>query len=140
MLAITVITRVGAGEWIFVTVRLPTVIGKAELGTIRESIGAQLASSDSYGALERRTKNEERRTNGEAVGPRSGTTGASAGTGTGTGTDTASSSRGGKAVRQQRRHERANGRTYETVRNGTNERRRTRYERTICVTAKSRLT
>lgn len=40
--------------------RLPTVIGKAELGTIRESIGAQLASSDSYGALERRTKNEER--------------------------------------------------------------------------------
>lgn len=43
--------------------RLPTVIGKAELGTIRESIGAQLASSDSYGALERRTKNAERTEN-----------------------------------------------------------------------------
>lgn len=108
--------------------RLPTVIGKAELGTIRESIGAQLASSDSYGALERRIKNEERRTNGEAVGPRSGTTGASAGTGTGTGTDTASSSRGGKAVRQQGSRGGTNGRTgertkrYETERTNDDER------------------
>lgn len=97
--------------------------GKAELSTIRESIGAQLASADSYGALERTTENahsEEQLVRGAAR-------------------QALALARALALTLPAAEAARTGERTKRNETERTNE-RRTRYERTICVTAKSRLT
>lgn len=103
--------------------------GKAELSTIRESIGAQLASADSYGALERTTENahsEEQLVRGAARQALALARALALTLPAAEAPEAAEAARTGERTKRN-----------ETER--TNE-RRTRYERTICVTAKSRLT